>query len=69
VVKEKRAVFNFTEVRKGEILSASGAPEIRASADGLILFPKYPAQGEPPPPELFRLGVRVSDPGAFYRTR
>jgi succinylglutamate desuccinylase len=53
---------NFTEVRAGELLSAPDCPEIRAKEDGCILFPKYPALGEPPPPELFRLGVPLADP-------
>lgn len=59
-------ICNFTQVRKGELLSAPDAPEIRASADGRILFPKYPGPGEPPLPELFRLGVQIEDPDALY---
>ncbi len=55
-------LFNFSEVQVGELLSAPEAPEIRASADGCILFPKYPRPGDPPPPELFRLAVEVGDP-------
>lgn len=53
---------NWTAVEAGEVLSAPGAPEIRASEPGRILFPKYPGPDEPPPPELFRLGVPIEDP-------
>lgn len=60
-------IYNFAQVKKGDLLSETGSPEIRASADGRILFPKYPAPGDPPPPELFRLGVQISDPDALYR--
>lgn len=59
-------IYNFAQVRSGELLSASDSPEIRASTDGRILFPKYPAPGDPPPAELFRLGVRIDDPQALY---
>jgi hypothetical protein len=57
---------NWTAVTPGEILSAPGAPEIRASEAGYILFPKYPAPGDPPPPELFRLGVPLENPDFVY---
>lgn len=60
-------IHNFAQVKKGDLLSPTGSPEIRASDDGRILFPKYPAPSDPPPPELFRLGVPLSDPDALYR--
>ncbi len=56
---------NWVAVTKGELLSADTSPEIRASEDGMILFPKYPRLGDPPPPELFRLGVALDDPNAL----
>lgn len=59
-------IFNFSRVRKGELLSDSGAPEIRAIEDGCVLFPKYPKLGEAPPPELFRLAVEVESPDASF---
>jgi succinylglutamate desuccinylase len=65
VTKEHRlrpGLGNWTAVESGEVLSAPGAPEIRASEPGRILFPKYPGPNEPPPPELFRLGVPIEDP-------
>jgi predicted deacylase len=57
---------NWTAVEAGELLSPAGAPEIRASAAGRILFPKYTRPGDPPPPELFRLGVFVEDPARVF---
>ncbi len=52
---------NWTAVTQGEVLSASGAPEIKASQAGYVLFPKYPAADEPPPPELFRLACETDE--------
>jgi succinylglutamate desuccinylase len=52
---------NWTAVKQGELLSAEGAPEIRASVQGFVLFPKYPAPTDPPPSELFRLAQYVAD--------
>src|SRR5690606_41356832 len=60
---------NWTPVQGGELLSAVGAPEIRASVPGRILFPKYPRPSEPPPPELFRLAVPVEDPNRLFAPR
>ena len=60
-------ISNFTRVRRGQLLSPEGAPEIRATLDGCILFPKYPRPGDPPPPQLFRLAVEVDDPDVAYR--
>lgn len=56
---------NWVAVEKGELLSAESSPEIRASHQGMILFPKYPKAGDPPPPELFRLGVALEDPSVL----
>jgi predicted deacylase len=52
---------NWTPVQQGELLSATGAPELRASVEGFVLFPKYPGPADPPPPELFRLAQLVLD--------
>jgi succinylglutamate desuccinylase len=57
---------NWSEVQQGQILSLPGSPELRAAADGYLLFPKYPAPGEAAPPELARLGVRLGDPERHY---
>lgn len=57
---------NFNQVEKGEILSPEGEPLIRAEHSGHVLFPKYPGEGEPQPPELFRLGVAVEDPDSEF---
>lgn len=54
-------LVNFVEVKAGELLSASGTPELRAPRDGWILFPKYPprlADGsykQPLPAEIYRI--------------
>ena len=46
---------------KGELLSAPGTPELRATMDGSLLFPKYPPRNpngearEPRPSEIFRI--------------
>ena len=55
-------VENWMPVEGGERLSAVGTPEIVAPEAGVVLFPKYPRDGDPPPPELFRIGVPVDDP-------
>lgn len=52
---------NWTPVHRGELLSAPDAPELRASVEGYVLFPKYPNPTEPPPPELYRLAQLVND--------
>ncbi len=52
---------NWTRVQKGELLNPPGAPELRASVDGFVLFPKYPGPMDPPPPELYRLAQLVAD--------
>lgn len=52
---------NWTAVKRGERLSADGAPELHASVDGFVLFPKYPGPTDPPPPELYRLAQLVED--------
>ena len=54
---------NWTPVRAGELLSADGAPELRAPQEGYVLFPKYPRASEPPPPELYRLAREVTYSG------
>jgi succinylglutamate desuccinylase len=51
---------NFLEVRAGDLLSAPGAPELRAPRDGWILFPKYP-------PRLADGSYRKPLPGEIYR--
>lgn len=56
-------LHNWTQVAAGEVLSAPGAPEILAPEAGFVLFPKYPAPNDPPPPELYRLAREVADPG------
>lgn len=56
---------NWTEVEEGELLSAPGCPELRASHSGRVLFPKYPRPGDPPAPELYRLGVALDNPDSL----
>ena len=55
-------VTNWMPVAEDERLSAEGTPELRAPGAGVVLFPKYPAPGDPPPPELFRIGQPIADP-------
>ncbi len=56
----------FTSVQKDELLSAPGAPPIRASRSGHILFPKYPGPLDPPPTDLFRLAIPLEDPQTHF---
>jgi len=62
----REGVGNWQSVREGELLSPPGGPEIRAKESGRILFPKYAKPGDPPPPELFRLGVAIDDPARTF---
>ena len=48
-------LINFTPVKKGELLTAQSSPKIHASADGKILFPKYPPPNKALPKEIFRI--------------
>lgn len=64
---------NLAPVRRGELLSAEGSPEIRSPGDGALLFPKYPprdAAGRalgPLPAELVRVVRPLPDgPAAAY---
>lgn len=56
----------WSQVTQGELLSADGAPELRAPQSGRVLFPKYPVQGQTLPPELLHLAVPVDDPEALF---
>lgn len=56
-------LYNWTRVAAGELLSAPDAPTLLAPDSGFVLFPKYPAPTDPPPPELYRLAREVVDPG------
>jgi succinylglutamate desuccinylase len=55
-------LHNWTHVSSGEVLSAPESPELLAPETGFVLFPKYPAPADPPPPELYRLAREVADP-------
>jgi len=55
----------FTPVSAGEVLSAAGAPLI-ATQSGVLVFPKYPAEGEESPPELVRLAAPIPNPSELY---
>lgn len=57
----------WTPVSKGERLSDAGAPLLVAKTDGLVLFPKYAAEGQELPPELLRLAQPVADPDSYFR--
>ncbi len=53
-------LVNFAPVAAGEQLAAEGTPAIEAGADGMVLFPKYPAYDdgvviEPRPGEILRI--------------
>lgn len=62
----REGVGNWQAVEKGELLSAPGAPKIEAAESGRVLFPKYPHAEDPIAPELYRLGVPISDPDAGF---
>lgn len=57
----------FAPVFAGQLLSAPGTPEVRATVDGALLFPVYPprmpdgAAVSPPPQTLFRIIQPVHD--------
>jgi len=66
-------LVNFEPVTKGELLSAPGTPELRATMDGALLFPKYPpreangAAREPRPGEIYRIVAPVDgDPAVLW---
>ncbi|MCB9675492.1 MAG: succinylglutamate desuccinylase/aspartoacylase family protein [Alphaproteobacteria bacterium] len=62
-------LVSWTPVHAGEDLAAAGSPPIVVPVDGVLLFPKYPAPGEPPPPHLFHLAVEMSDdPAVVFGT-
>lgn len=56
---------NFSPIQQGERLSADGSPELHAPASGVALFPKYPAPGQAPPPELLHLAEPVANPSVW----
>jgi len=57
----KPGLINFEPVDCGDLLSPPGRPELRAPADGAVLFPKYPPRDDegaaldPRPGELYRI--------------
>lgn len=59
---------SFSPVQKGQRLSVPGTPEVTAAADGVLLFPVYPARTadgaavEPRPQTLFRIITPIDDP-------
>lgn len=65
-------LVNFQPVTAGELLSAPGTPPLRAPADGMVLFPKYPpvvdgAYKRPLPGEIYRIITPLSaHPTALY---
>ena len=50
-------LVNFQAVAAGEVLSAPESPLLRAPADGVLLFPKYPAPDAPLPQNIFRMAA------------
>ena len=56
----------FTHVEAGERLSAEGTPPLHASRAGYVLFPKYPAPGQPMPPEIYRLASELDEPQVHF---
>lgn len=57
-------LVNFQPVAAGEVLSAPGAPVLRAPSDGVVLFPKYPTPDAPLPAHIFRLAAPLPQPPA-----
>jgi len=64
---------SFAPVRAGQLVSAPGTPEVRATHDGALLFPVYPdrddqgAVVEPRPQTLFRIIQQVTeDPAVVF---
>ena len=57
----KEGLSNFLEVKKGDVLSQPGTPEMVAPMDGALLFPKYPKRDEdgkaisPFPTEIYKI--------------
>jgi predicted deacylase len=57
-------LVNFQPVAAGEVLSAPGTPTLRAPTDGVLLFPKYPADDAILPATIFRLAAPLPQPPA-----
>lgn len=57
---------NWSRVAQGETLTEVGSKVITSPFPAVTLFPKYPARGEPPPPELVRLARPVVDPSDAF---
>jgi succinylglutamate desuccinylase len=53
---------NFAPVRAGDPLHAPGSPPLIAPADGVLIFPKYPAPGEPLPEKIYRIAAPLESP-------
>jgi succinylglutamate desuccinylase len=70
----RSGLVNFQPVTAGERLSADGAPELIAPADGMLLFPKYPdrVQGRavaPLPSQIYRILTPLSaHPSTLWTT-
>jgi succinylglutamate desuccinylase len=60
---------NWTPVSQGETLTEVGSPLVTSPFTAVTLFPKYPARGEAPPPELVRLARPVADPTLKFGSR
>ncbi len=69
----REGLMNFDPVEEGDVLSAPGTPELRASQSGALLFPKYPPRDskgsalDPRPKEIYRIVAPVSgDPETLW---
>lgn len=62
----REGLRNWSPLTAGEELAAPGTGSVRCPFDGYALFPKYPAPGELPPPELLRIARAVADPDRAF---
>lgn len=63
----KAGLSNWSKVMAGEALHAEGSPAFHSPSAGRALFPKYPAPGQPAPPELLRIATEIEDPQDLAR--
>lgn len=56
----KEGLWNFSLVKKGQILGLHEGAEIKSAESGYLLFPKYIKENEKKPKELFRLITKIA---------
>lgn len=60
-VKLRPGLENWSRIEANEVLTGPDSVEVRSSAAGYALFPKYFKEGETPPPELLRIACPFAE--------